>query len=220
MLFGNDGIDAEEHATEKAIQRFLSEINPKYADAKIRVWRQSRICGLLRAFPAVGLLIKNLAGFQLLSHNQWAQRDEMQQAFVVGPDQQKVIESLRAAVRDDSQGSIHIRLIGEPGIGKTRLILETLRVDDLRPLVLYADKATRIDGSVRSALYNAKHARIILVVDECGPDPRSEFARDFASFGPTLKVVSIYQDRDEADSASEYRLFVMPSLPPPKLKPF
>jgi len=213
MLFGNDGIDTEEEATEKAIQRFLSEMDSKYADAKIKVWRQSRICGLLRAFPAVSLLIKNLAGFQLLSHNQWAERDEMQLAFVVGPDQQKVIESLRAAIRDDSQGSIHIRLIGEPGIGKTRLILETLRADDLKPLVLYADKATRIDGSVRSALYNAKHARIILVVDECGPEPRSEFARDFASFGPTLKVVSIYQDRDEADSASEYRLFVMPSLP-------
>ena len=58
MLFGNDGIDTEEDATEKAIRQFLADIDPKYANAKIKVWRQSRICGLLRQFPAVSLQIK------------------------------------------------------------------------------------------------------------------------------------------------------------------
>jgi hypothetical protein len=213
MLFGSDGIDTEENATEKAIRQFLADIDPKYADAKIKVWRQSRICGLLRQFPAVSLQIKNLPGFQLLSHDQWADRREMQQEFVAGPAQQKAIENLRAAIRDDSVGSIHIRLIGEPGIGKTRLILEALRAADLKSLVLYAAKATNIDGQVTSAIYNAKHARIILVVDECGPDARSELVRNFSRHGPNLKVVSIYQDQDEADSASEYRLVNVPSLP-------
>lgn len=115
MLFGNDGIDTEKDATEKAIRQFLADIDPKYANAKIKVWRQSRICGLLRQFPAVSLQIKNLTGFQLLNHNQWADRGEMRQAFVAAPDQQELIENLRAAIRDDSQGSIHVRLIGEPG---------------------------------------------------------------------------------------------------------
>ena len=63
MLFGNDNIDTGENATKRAIQSFLSEIDPKYANAKINVWRQSAICGLLRQFPAVSLQIKNLAGF-------------------------------------------------------------------------------------------------------------------------------------------------------------
>ncbi len=213
MLFGNDGIDTEENATENAVRRFLADIDSKYTDAKIKVWRQSRICGLLRQFPAVSLQIKNLPEFQLLSHNQWADRVEMQQEFIAAADQQRVIENLHAAIRDDSQGSIHVRLIGEPGIGKTRLILEALRADDLKSLVLYADKATKVDGQVRSAIYNAKHARIILVVDECGPDARSDLVRNFARQGPTLKVVSIYQDRDDADGAPEYRLFNVPPLP-------
>jgi hypothetical protein len=137
----------------------------------------------------------------------------MRQKFVTGPEQQKVIENLRAVIREDSAGSVHVRLIGEPGIGKTRLILETLRADDLRPLVLYADKATSIDSQVRNAIYKAEHARIILVVDECGPDARSDLVRNFSSRGATLKIVSIYQDRDEADSASVYRLLDVPSLP-------
>jgi Ni2+-binding GTPase involved in maturation of urease and hydrogenase len=81
---------------------------------------------------------KNRSGFQLLSHNQWADRIEMQQEFVAASDQRKMVEWLRAAIRDDNQGSIHVRVIGEPGIGKTRLILETLRADYLKSLVLYA----------------------------------------------------------------------------------
>jgi hypothetical protein len=213
MLFGDDGIDTEEDATAKAIRGFLTDVDPKYSAAKIRVWRQSKICALLHQFPAVSLQIKNLSGFQLLSHDQWADRSEMRQPFVAASEQQKAIENLRAAIRDDSQGSIHVRVLGEPGIGKTRLILETMNFDDLKPLVLYADKGTKIDGSVVSALRAAKHARIILVVDECGPEFRSELVRNFSSFGPSLKIVSIHQDRDEADGASEYRLFEMPPLP-------
>lgn len=213
MLFGNDSIDTEDDATEEAIRAFLGEIDPQYAAAEVKVWRQSKICGLLRQFPAVSLQIKNLADFQLLSHEQWALRGEMSQAFVPAPGQQKIIDALRMAVRDDSHGAIHIRMIGEPGIGKTRLVLEALRADDLKPLVLYADRATHIDGSVVSAIYAAKHARIILVVDECGPDARSNLVRHFSKLGPTFKVISIYQDIDEADGASEYRLFAVPGLP-------
>jgi hypothetical protein len=65
MLFGNDGVDKEEEATEKAIRTFLGEIDAKYNNAQVRVWRQSRICGLLRSFPAVGLQIKNRSDLPL-----------------------------------------------------------------------------------------------------------------------------------------------------------
>jgi hypothetical protein len=54
---------------------------------------------------------------------------------------------------------IHIRLIGEPGVGKTRLILETLREKDLKPLVLYAEKGSDVNGSVMAAVRAANHAR-------------------------------------------------------------
>jgi hypothetical protein len=218
MLFGNDGIDTEDAATEGAIREFLGKIDAKYADAQIKVWRQSRICGLLRAFPAVSLQIKNLPGFQLLTHSQWAERYDLRQEFVAAPDQQQVIDSLRESLRDDSRGPIHVRVIGEPGIGKTRLILETLRADDLKPLVLYADKGTKVDGSVVSAIYHAKTARMILVVDECGPEIRSDLVRNFASLGAQVKIISIYQDRDATDDASEYRLSIMPPLPTPEIE--
>src|SRR5258708_30243956 len=74
MLFGNDGVDTEEDATENAIRKFLGEIDPKYKDAMVKVWRQSRICGLLRQFPGVSLQIKNLADLGLISYDQLTTR--------------------------------------------------------------------------------------------------------------------------------------------------
>ncbi len=35
----------------------------------------------------------------------------------------------------------HIRVIDEPGIGKTRLVLEALSAEDLAPLVIYSPHA-------------------------------------------------------------------------------
>jgi hypothetical protein len=212
MFFGKDGIDAEAAAAENATREFLTEIDPQYADAKIKVWLQSRICELLRQFPAVSLQIKNLQGFQLLTHNQWADRVEMRQEFVLAAGRQKVIDSVRTAIRDDSQGPVHVRLIGKSGSGKTRLMLEALRSDELKSLVLYADEPKKVTRQVVSAVHNAKHARMILVVDECRPETRSKLVRIFASQAPTLKVVSIHQNLHETDSASDYRLLNVPPL--------
>ena len=218
MLFGNDGIDTEEAATENMIRAFLGEIDAKYRGAKVKVWRQSRICGLLRAFPGVSLQIKNRVDLGLLSHDQWTTQLDMQRAFVAAPDQQKVIEGLRAAIRDDNQGTIHVRLIGEPGVGKTHLILETLCEKDLTPLVLYAEKGSVIDGSVMAAIRAASHARVILVVDECNADVRSSLTRSFGASGPNLTIVSIFQDEEEGDRSPEYRLFAVPRLPSEKIE--
>jgi hypothetical protein len=78
---------------------------------------------------------------------------------------------------------------------------------------LYADRGSKIDGSVMSALRAANDARIILVVDECSAELRSDLTRNFGGPRAVLKIVSIYQDAEDGDRSSEYRLFEVPLLP-------
>ena len=133
MLFGNDNADAaEDRATENAIRAFLAEIDARYANANVKVWRQSTICGLLRQFPVIAMQVKELSGFPLLRFDEWARQREMRRDFKAAEDQKKNIEELRAAIRAESDELTHIRLIGVPGIGKTRMVLEVMRADDLR----------------------------------------------------------------------------------------
>lgn len=214
-LFGNDNIDTEEAATAKAIVKFLADVDPRYENASIKVWRQSQLCGLIRKFPAIALRIKNSAGLPLLSFDDWSSRLDMLPNFVPAPDQQREIDIIRGALR--AGNPIHIRLLGEPGIGKTRLVLEALRTEDLQSLVLYAESGAKIDGSVIHAIQADLTVRIILVVDECSPEQRSMLANTFAA-SPKLQVISIYQDQDEGDRASNYRLLEMPPLPRDKIE--
>lgn len=219
-LFGDRSIvdSTEDDATETAIRSFLTEIDGKYATAQIKVWRPSRICVLLKQFPAVSLGIKNLPDFQLLSFDRWATRPEMRQEFVPAANREEIMATIRGTLRDDAQGTIHLRMIGEPGVGKTRLVLEALRVEDLKSLVLYADGPTKVDGSVMAAIYSASHARIILVVDECSAERRSKFASDFGSLDARFKIITIYTDLDDNDNAREFRLLDVPRLPDEEIK--
>jgi hypothetical protein len=159
MLFGNDGVETEEDATENAIRKFLGEMDAKYKDAKVKVWRQSRICGLLRQFPGVSLQIKNRADLGLLTHDQWTARLDMRQAFVAAPDQQKVMESLRAAIRDGSQGAIHDRVYDSRRAAANSTLPPPPRTSGLPPAQPHAEPA---DGVLAHKLDPAVlNARVI-----------------------------------------------------------
>ncbi len=214
-LFGNDNIDTEDGATAKAIVKFLADVDVRYQSASVKVWRQSQLCGLIRKFPAIALRIKNSAGLPLLSFYDWSGRLDMRPEFVPAPEQQREIDTIRNALRTGN--AIHIRLLGEPGIGKTRLVLEALRTEDLQNLVLYAESGVRIDSSVINAIQGDATVSIILVVDECLPEQRSMLANTFSAT-PKLQIISIYQDQDEGDRASNYRLLEMPPLPREKIE--
>ena len=219
MLFGNDNIDADaDNATENAIRAFLADIDARYAKASIKVWRQSTICGLLRQFPIIAMRIKELGGFPLLRHDQWASQREMRREFKAGDEQKKAIEDLRAAIRAESDELTHIRVLGVPGVGKTRLVLEVLRADDLQSLTLYADKASTVDSAVATAIRANKHANIILAVDECSPEQRGRLMKDFDGLHGKLKIISIFQDEEEGDHSSIIRLFEAPPLPPHEIE--
>lgn len=218
LLFGNDNIDMIEDATEEAIRTFLGEIDAKYAAADVKVWRQSRICLLLRHFPAIVMRIRQIPGLRLLRHDQWGLQPNMRGPFQAAPEQTAAIETLRAAIRDEQNHVSHVRIIGEPGIGKTRLVLEAFNTDDLRSAVLYAERPSDLDGSAISALQQQKGARVILVVDECDPEQRTQLSRQFDHLGPAFKIVSVYQEEQEGDRSSNYRLFGVPPLPIDKIE--
>ena len=95
----------------------------------------------------------------------------MRKLFVAGEFQNRIIESIRAQLRQSDLGT-HIRILGEAGIGKTRLVLEATKTDDLAPLIIYTTADSFYDSELMTELIRGKfHA--ILVIDECDPDKRS-----------------------------------------------
>ena len=131
----------------------------------------------------------------------------MSRRFQANNKQQLFIATLQAALRSDDP--THIRVCGEPGIGKTRLILESTRPDDLAPLVLYCHAASLLSSPILQALSEGERFHATLVVEECDADTHARLVDQLAKHSNRISVVSIYQDVDHAPGIN---LLVAPVL--------
>ena len=97
----------------------------------------------------------------------------MTPALQLAPAQAEVIATIRKTLKDSEYQ--HVRVIGEPGIGKTRLVLEALSTDDLAPTVIYSPHA---EDFQRSQLFNELlrgelHYHATVIIDECAAKERA-----------------------------------------------
>lgn len=172
-----------------------------YTDPKVAVYGQGQIAGELDKYPSLCLDLIGLDDGGFLSIEGWKNNAQMQVALQLGSEQEKLIKEIRAALRENAVQ--HVRVIGEPGIGKTRLVLESVSVDDIAPSVVYVRSGEEFQ---RSKLFNEllkpdRCYSVTLVIDDCDN-------RDRASIWSVLKgrsgikLVTIDHGPDEThDSA-------------------
>ncbi len=85
-------------------------------------------------------------------------------------------EAIRA-IRDQliAPDGLEVRVQGESGIGKSRLVLEALDDESLRPLVAYIPDERQATAELMSQL-SAKERSVILVVDDCDAERHGKLA--------------------------------------------
>src|SRR3990167_6284577 len=216
---GNFSLSNESHIksilfkdTTNELKQKLILIDKKYNNAKIEIWRQNNLIGFLKPFPSLTLRIRGLDRSRFQSHRSWSENDDMKKGFVAGEKQKEFIASLQTELRQNNNEAMHIRIYGEPGIGKTRLVLEVTRADDLLPLVIYGDSANEFRDSnlMTEILREDNQFSVILVIDECDPDSRSYIWNKLKNQGPRIKIISIYNEYDDTSGNIVY--FDIPPL--------
>jgi hypothetical protein len=172
------------------LQEHLTNVG--YRQPKVDVWSISNLLGFLQIFPGLALRVNGRFTARFETHQEWADRADMQTAFNAGDAQLRTIATIQAELRRDPP--VHIRVWGEPGIGKTRLVLEATGADDLRPLVIYTTATTFRDSDLMAELLRGEFDAV-LVVDECDPDDRATIWNRFKHH-PGVKLISIYTDHE------------------------
>ena len=185
------------------LKGYLNQIG--YSHPRVEVLSQSNIIGMLKIFPSLALQANRRALSRFQTHQSWSREAEMSKPFKTGLAQEEFISNLQNELRNANEAT-HIRAWGEPGIGKTRLILEATRVDDLKPLVIYSDAASKFRDSdlMNEILRDDNQFFVILVIDECDPDARSYIWNKLKYCGPRIKVISIYNEYDETAGNIRY----------------
>jgi hypothetical protein len=205
VLFGWDNPDSSDSKSAIAsFRRILKGIHRKYGRARIEVWRQNNLASYLSAFPSLCLRIAGHDHPEIRSHRSWSRDSEMQKAFSPGAPQNETIHAIQEELRKGDEAR-HVRVWGEPGIGKTRLALEATGTADMAPLVIYCNASKFRDSALMNELLkeDVKY-HVVLVLDECDTNLSSNIWDRFKFRGPQIKIVSIYNECDETSGNIRY----------------
>ena len=199
------GIDLVESQRTDAlthIENYLKQCG--YRQPKVDVWSQNNLISFLDSFPSLALWVtgRNNANFQ--THNSWTQDANMRFPFVSGQSQNELIASIQNELRRNDD-TVHVRVLGEPGIGKTKLVLEATRTEDLSSLVIYCSASQFRDSVLMNELLRDDNQfSTILVIDECDLDSRSYIWNKLRHRGPRIKLITIYNDYEEKSGDITY----------------
>lgn len=168
VLFGWDNPDTTDEAAKQKFTEALTTFDPSYKDAKIEVWRPNQIAGFLKPFPSLRLSILGLHQYGFLTHAEWSRLEDMNNKLNAGPEQEQFMEIMGKTLRA-SDKPVHVCVTGDPGIGKTKLVLESTRTEDLRSLVIYFRSPQDFwDSKIfNHILLSDNETAAIAVIDEC-----------------------------------------------------
>lgn len=193
--FGWDGPQAKVKKAITEIKRQLVAVDKKYKTARIAIASQNQVIGLLSLYPSLALRVNGKAEAKFSTHLGWSSEAEMKRPFILAADQSAKMVTMQTNLRRTDQ-PVHMHVVGEPGVGKTRLVLEATKEDDLRPLVIYCDGPDKILASQLMSILTRDDSSFyaILVVDECDDETRTKLWNKLQHHSPRIKLVTIYNE--------------------------
>lgn len=167
-----------------------------FADVDIDVWGQGELLGLFGQYPSLCLRLRGLKVNGICSRDTWSDAEDMSQKLRQSPELKQLKEDLQRQIRS---GEVrHIRLLGEPGIGKTRFALELTDSDDFASVTIYVQGGqAMIHNSLLNELIQPDDRRVaLLVVDECSQRDVASIWNVLKAKSDRIKLISIYHGED------------------------
>ena len=187
-----------------------------YAQPKVAVYGQGQIAGELDKYPSLCLDLIGLDDGGFRSIEVWKGSPQMEGVLQLGSEQEKLIKEIGAALQENAVQ--HIRLIGEPGIGKTRLVLESVSENNIAPSVVYVPSGEEFQKSklFKELLKPDRHYSVTLVIDDCDDRNRTSIWSALKGRG-RIKLITIDHGPDETHD-NAMRTYHCPPLADEQIK--
>ena len=199
---GIDLVDSQRTDALNQINNYLQQCG--YRQPRVDVWSQNNLIGFLDSFPSLTLWVTGRDSAQFQTHSSWSRDANMRVPFFPGQSQSELIANIQNELRRNDD-TIHVRIWGEPGIGKTKLVLEVTKTEDLSPLVIYCPASQFQENRLMNELLrDDSQFSAILVIDECDPGSRFYIWNKLRHRGPRIKLITIYNDYEERPGGITY----------------
>lgn len=205
LCTGHDLTPEQRNDSRLHIIAVLSEAGFDVKIEQINVLGASQIAEFSERYPGVASQLMSDPIQEAWVLEDWQRDAHMANVFEASSEQSQIIDQIRAGLMGESK---HIRILGEPGLGKTRIVLEAVKDPNLSPSVLYMPHGSQFGRTrlFRQLLKSDRNKPLVLVIDEL---PESELADIWRHLKPrcgNLKIVSLDHGRDETHDASIERL--------------
>lgn len=134
--------------------------------------------------------------------------DSLQQGeFVTDAGRQEIIGKLVEFVAE-SGGPLHKRILGQRGIGKTRVVMEALRLPGIRARVIYVPQPESIPLDFWPFLREKTESTAILAVDECDDNEAPRLRQQADACEGRVRLITIGVGEPFLSEKSENYLFL------------
>ncbi|MCP4401866.1 MAG: hypothetical protein GY801_31770 [bacterium] len=188
VCFGKDLTDEQQRKAKELLESSFNACD--YREFQVEVWSLNNLISFLLPFPALALRVNGNHKGLFENHAMWASHADMESVFFAGEAHQHLIAQIQAALSSHTETPVHLHIWGEPGIGKTRLMLEATDTDALRSSVIYC-KADSFTNSELMGLLQQGTSHVVLVLDECDPQSRKEIWNKLKCHSPRIRLVSL-----------------------------
>lgn len=193
---GLDLTPKQRNDSKKLIARLFAEKGFSNYDEKIDILGASQIAEFIERYPGIVALLTPNSIHDAWTIDEWQMNAHMSNVFESSDEQTCLINEIRTAL---SGAQKHLRILGEPGLGKTRVVLEAVKEENLAPLVLYLQDGAEFEqSSVFLHLIKTTDSKpLIIIIDEL---PEREMITIWQHLKPrcgNLKIITLDHGRDE-----------------------
>ena len=210
LVIGKDYTDKERQSREKRIEQCFLDISltPRY-----RLYTASDISRWASEHPTIALLpdFSRPIG-ELMRFEKWEKQEAHQIPFQYDEQRTKIINEIREVIQKGSRLN-NVRIEGLAGVGKTRLVMESLKVSNLGERVLYATSVRDIHKGFFTWVEHNTRIELIIVVDECDENDSQILNQHAERCNGRLKLITIGQSmRSVFPSPYPRNVFVLGQL--------
>jgi len=195
VCFGTDPVESQQNPAEKHLKEIFSKF---YSEPKIEIWGINKLLSFFADYPSLCLELNGMGFGPFYSVATWRKIGGLENQLIPSEVQKPLIEELRKSLKGATTAT-HTRILGEPGIGKTRCTLEALQENELASSVIYVESAERfLSSELESILLqtDSQH-NAILVIDECSENDATKIWRKLKNQGKRLQLLTIFNEENE-----------------------
>lgn len=159
-------------------------------EGQLKILTGVTLATLIQSIPALAAGVLELEMY-LLRFDDWAGEDPFRNPYQTDTNLEARLGELRSML---NVPRARVRIVGSPGNGKTRTVLEAIRGTGMEAITLYAHQPQEVPGQLLQYLRNTPDAMCLLVVDEVDDDTAEDLRSKCDTMPAGVKIIQIGVD--------------------------